>query len=112
MKDEAIKFYAENNLTIRGMIHAGSKRGLPPEAVLEAAEIVYDEIQDGLQVKPLRIAWRVFEKAGPLVAIKEQEKVDTLAEIKQTLQDLKAQMEWHLTPWYKKLWRWLKNVGT
>ena len=107
MKQEIEDFYNGYKLPVRSMIRAGGKRGLTPEAVMEAAEVVYNEIQGGLQIKPIRIAWRVYEKAGPLIAKKKQEKADAIDEIRKTVQELKAQIDWHTLPWYIKLWRWL-----
>ena len=109
MKQEILDFYAERNIPVQKMITVGSTKSLTPESVATAAEIVYDEIQNGLEIKPIRIAWRVYEKAKHLVIEQEIKKDVTIAETNQLVKELKVMLRWHMMPWYKKLWRWING---
>lgn len=73
MKREVIDFYRSKHLEIFKLINKGRDRyGLYPYAVTEAAKEVYQEIQDGLQIKDIQIAWLVFDKAKAVVIPDEQ----------------------------------------
>jgi hypothetical protein len=109
MKQEILDFYAERNIPVRKMISVGAKQSLTPESIAEAAEIVYDEIQNGLEIKPIRIAWRVYATAKHLVMTHEVKKDNTISETYQIVKELKSMLEWHMMPWYKKLWRWING---
>jgi len=109
MKQEILDFYAERNIPVHKMIIVGAKQSLTPESIAEAAKIVYDEIQNGLEIKQIRIAWRVYATAKQLVIKQEVKKEDTISETYQIVKELKAMLEWHMMPWYKKMWRWING---
>ena len=105
MKQEILNFYAERNIPVQKMISVGAKQSLTPESIAQAAEIVYDEIQNGLEIKQIRIAWRVYAMAKHLVVTHNIKKEDTISETYQIVKELKTMLEWHMMPWYKKIWR-------
>lgn len=105
MKQEIIDFFAEHNLHISKMINIGiSRHDLTAEAVKRAAEDVFQRVQDGEEIRPIRLAWEVFAVAKTLkvsAAKKEADKGKKIAELKAEIAELK-------TPWWKKLIRRFK----
>lgn len=65
MQRRIIEFYKSKKLQIPHMIHKRPYDVLP-EQVEEAAEVVYHEIKNGLEIKDIAIARRVFQVARGL----------------------------------------------
>ena len=62
MKKEIIEFYASRGKHITKLI-ARRPAGITPEQIEAGAVKVYNDIQDGLEVKPIRLAGVVKEAA-------------------------------------------------
>jgi len=105
MKQEVLDFYAERGIHVGKMVDVGARKNLTADSVMKAAEEVYDEIQSGLQLEQVRIAWRVYSKAYHIAPIQKIENVQTIMEIKDLLIAFYAEYK---TPWYIKLWRKIK----
>lgn len=98
MRQEVKLFFEDKNLQIEKLIDIGHKKNLTPDSVIEAAEQVYDEIENGMEIEQIRIAWRVYEKARTIAPRQAAFKDDTVKK----LHDLMVE---YTTPWYKKVWR-------
>lgn len=62
MKD-TVKFFADNNFPMSELIKRGKKQGLT-EAQIRAGMIrVYEKVQKGEKVKPIRYAWNAWNEA-------------------------------------------------
>lgn len=89
MKRDAIDFYRENNTPLEKLVVIGvNRRDLTKESILNAAEQLYDETQNGLNVPPVRIAWEVFSRAKILKGHVEKEELDKTIELENELDDL------------------------
>jgi len=83
MKDEIIHFYLENKTPIDKIISIGmGKMGLSRASLEEALVRVYDEIQGGEEVKPIRVAWNVYALAKLLKITADDGKPNEIANIK------------------------------
>lgn len=104
MNQEIEDFFAGHKLPIAKMIMVGvSRRGLSEASILKAAEDVYEEIKNGKEIAPIRIAWAVYSRA-------KMKRGYEMYEVKQ-LKDRVASLEAELgMPWYKKIFRRSSNV--
>jgi hypothetical protein len=92
MKQEVINFYKENNTPMEKLIAIGmNRRGLTLASVISGAEQLYSEIQDGLQVLPVRIAWEVFSRAKVLKGTVEKKELDKTIELENENAVLRAE---------------------
>ena len=99
MKREAIDFYTANKTPLEKLVLIGAHRkDLTEASVTTAAEQLYDEIQGGLKVLPVRIAWEVFSRARVLKGHVEKKELD------RTIGYLK-ELEWYHQPWWKTIFR-------
>jgi len=99
VKDEIIHFYLENKTPIDKIIAIGmNKMELTRASIEEALERVYDEIQGGEEVKPIRVAWKVYALAKHL-KITDDTKDTT------ELENLKKELAWYKQPWWKRVFR-------
>jgi len=113
MRQEVIDFYEAHRIPVKRMIAIGvNRRGLRQNSIEAAAEAVYDDIQAGLQLKPTRIAWEVFNRSTPI-----RNQTASLHDISNTIEKLSndiAALKVILTtptPWYIKLWRKLNGLS-
>ena len=112
MKQEILDFYKGYGIPVHRMVRVGiRRRGLTEKSIREAAETLYGEIQNGLDVEPIRIAWEVYARSS---AAKLDASPATIALVNESVTELKAAIEKlaksfekYSTPWYKRLWRWL-----
>ena len=88
MRQEVKEFYRSKNLPVGRMVGKGSRRGLPGASIRAAAEEVYDEIQNGMEIEDIRIAWRVYDKANHLTPVLEENEDRRLDEIHAMLSEL------------------------
>ena len=99
MKEEIEKFYADNNTPISKMVAVGVGRMyLTPASVRQAAEQVYADIQNGLEIKPIRIAWEVYGRAKSLKIVAEKTEHDRITK-------LEDELKWYRLPWRKRIFR-------
>ena len=67
MKREAIDFYTANKTPLEKLVIIGvNRKDLTEASVTAAAELLYEDIQDGLRIPSVRIAWEVFSRARVL----------------------------------------------
>ena len=91
MKREAIEFYEANQTPLEKLVLIGvNRKDLTKESVTSAAEQLYDEIQGGLKVLPVRIAWEVFSRARVLKGHVEKKELDKTIE----LQNVHDELQW------------------
>jgi hypothetical protein len=91
MKREAIDFYRDNKTPLEKLVMIGvNRKDLTKESVTSAAEQLYDEIQGGLKVLPVRIAWEVFSRARVLKGHVEKKELDKTIE----LQNVHDELQW------------------
>lgn len=77
MKREVIDFYAMNKTPLEHMVAAGvHRKNLTSASITSAAEALYEEIQGGLVIPPVRIAWEIFSRAKALKGIVEKAELD------------------------------------
>jgi hypothetical protein len=89
MKREAIDFYKENNTPLEKLIVIGVERkGLTAASITTGAEQLHTEIQGGLNVPSVRIAWEVFSRAKILKGRVEKIEIDKTIELENELDDL------------------------
>lgn len=100
MRQEVIDFYAGHKIPIDKLVQAGARQGLYPSSVKAAAEKVYESVQAGEKIEPIRLAWETFGRAE-----RRHERVETLDNIQKSLDNLDAKFTDFMIPWYKKLWR-------
>lgn len=110
MKREVIDFYADNKTPMEKLINIGvNRKGLTEASITAAAEVLYDEIQGGLNVLPVRIAWEVFSRAKILKGYVEKKELDKTIELQNVHDDLKGSFD-VLQREYMELEEVLKNV--
>jgi hypothetical protein len=81
------------------MIQVGVNRNsLTAASINAAAEALYDEIQGGLVIKPIRLAWEVFSRAKTLKGTVEAKERDEIAA-------LKTELEFYKLPWWRRIGR-------
>ena len=102
MRSEVEEYFAAHNIPIDKLVQVGARQGLSPKSVKAAAGLVYDDVQCGKRIKPLRLAWTVFARSSRKPT--SQENLDA---IQTSLNGLQAKLDEHMMPWYKKLWRWI-----
>ena len=106
MNDEVKHFYLENKTPIEKIIAIGTSRhGLSSASIREAAVRVYDDIQGGEEVKPIRIAWKVYSLAKHLQMTNEVNEKDKIEQLNSEISELKKRLEWQLQPWWKRFGR-------
>lgn len=104
MNDEVKHFYLENKTPIEKIIAIGmNKMGLSRASLEEALERVYDDIQGGEEIKPIRVAWKVYALA------KQLKIADEVRDMKE-LENLKKELAWYKQPWWKRVFRSYENV--
>lgn len=82
MKRETIDFYAANKTPVEKLVLIGvNRKDLTETSVIAAAEQLYDEIQGGLKVLPVRVAWEVFSRAKILKGHVEKVELDKTIEL-------------------------------
>jgi len=102
MDQKILEFYAGMKVPIHKMVFVGqTRRGLSAAAIEAAAEQLYGEIQDGLEVRQIRLAWEVYARAR---------KVKTQADAKERdeMTKLRERLAWLEQPWYKRVFRRMK----
>lgn len=65
MRQEVVDFYSSHGVPVDRIVSVGRRRGFEEKSVLKAADSLYDEIQGGKRVEPIRLAWEIFKKSGP-----------------------------------------------
>ena len=99
MKREAIEFYEANQTPLEKLVLVGvNRKDLTEASVTAAAELLYEDIQGGLKVPSVRIAWEVFSRARVLKGHVEKKELD------RTIGYLK-ELEWYHQPWWKTIFR-------
>lgn len=120
MRREVNDFFLIHKIPINRMVRVGINKGLEKQSIIDAAEKLYDEVKNGLEIDPIRIAWEVYARASStrldvnpasLSAVmnaveKSEEKMIT------ELREIRAAMKEYETPWYKRLWRKINERGT
>ena len=102
MDQKILDYYAGMKVPVHKMVFIGqTRRGLSAAAIEEAAKQLYDEIQDGLEVRQIRLAWEVYARAR---------KVKTQADAKERdeMKKLRERLAWLEQPWYKRVFRRMK----
>ncbi len=103
MKQEIIDFYKRNKMPLPKVIWVGvNKRNLSSASIEVAAEALYDEIQNGREVRPIRLAWEIFSRAKILRAVADKKENDKIGE-------LERKLEWYQKPWWQRIFRSLPN---
>ena len=99
--NEAIEeFYRQNHIPIGKMISIGvSKMNLTSAAIKEAAKQVYDDIQSGIQIRPIRYAWEVYARAKHLRTEAEAKENERIAA-------LEKELAYYKQPFWKRLRRY------
>ena len=106
MNDEVKHFYLENKTPIEKIIAIGTSRhGLSAASIKEAAVRVFDEIQEGEEVKPIRVAWKVYALAKHLHTTAVVNEKDKIEQLTGEISELKRHLEWQLQPWWKRFGR-------
>lgn len=121
LRKEIEAFYRDNKTPIEKLIAVGvSRRGLAAPAIKEAAEAVYIDIEQGLEVRPIRIAWEVFSRAKRIQGAtdvasqakqehKENKEIQRLegdiVALRETLSQYKA---YCALPWWKRVRRFVE----
>ena len=106
MKDEVIHFYLENKTPIDKIIAIGiGKMGLTRTSIEEALERVYDEIQGGEEINPIRVAWKVYALAKHLRVYADAKENDNIKKLTNEVTELKKQIDWYKQPWWKRFGR-------
>lgn len=88
MRQEVVQFYEANRLSVDRLISVGRRKGLDENSIVLAAERLYDEIQEGREVKPIRMAWHIFslsKRAKDTKADQEKKILEELATVKTLL---------------------------
>jgi len=94
MKREAIEFYEANQTPLEKLVLIGvNRKDLTKESVTSAAEQLYDEIQGGLKVLPVRIAWEVFSRARVLKGHVEKVELDKTIDLQNVHDTLREQFD-------------------
>jgi hypothetical protein len=60
---EAIGFFEENNFSLSDMVTRGKKYGLTEAQVRVGMMRVFDRVNNGEELKPLRYAWAAWDEA-------------------------------------------------
>ena len=106
VNDEVKHFYLENKTPIDKIIAIGTSRHkLSVEAIKEAAVRVFDEIQEGEEIKPIRVAWRVYSLAKHLHMTNIGNERGKIEQLNSEITELKKRLEWQLQPWWKRIGR-------
>lgn len=106
MNDEVKHFYLENKTPIEKIIAIGTSRhGLNAESIKEAAQEIYDAVQGGEEVKPIRLAWRVFSLAKHLHMTEIGNEKGKIEQLNSEISELKKHLDWQLQPWWKRFGR-------
>jgi len=80
--DKKIKeFYAKKNLHVNRMVEK-RPADIKPAQVYVAAEKLYQRIQNGLDIKDIKIVWKIWEMARDCATTEYDEKRKRLAELK------------------------------
>lgn len=98
MNQKILDFYAGHNLHVPKMIHVGSvRKNLQVEAIKQAAESVYQDIQDGkIALRQIEIAWEVYSRAkGKHIEAAQKENDE--------MNSLKSQLEWSHKPLWERI---------
>jgi len=94
MKREAIDFYRANNTPLEKMVLIGvNRKDLTEASVTAAAELLYEDIQDGLRIPSVRIAWEVFSRARVLKGHVEKKELDRTIELQNVHDTLREQFD-------------------
>lgn len=64
MRREANDFFLIHKVPINRMVRVGINKGLEKQSIVDAAEKLYDEVKNGLEIDPIRIAWEVYARAS------------------------------------------------
>jgi len=82
MQREAIDFYRDNKTPLEKLVMIGvNRKDLTEASVTAAAELLYEDIQGGLKVPSVRIAWEVFSRARVLKGHVEKKELDKTIEL-------------------------------
>jgi len=94
MKREAIDFYTANKTPLEKLVMIGvNRKDLTKESVTAAAEQLYDEIQGGLKIPQVRVAWEVFSRARVLKGHVEKKELDKTIELQNVHDDLQERFD-------------------
>lgn len=102
MRQEVVDFYRGNNTPIEKIVNIGvCRHGHSEESLRKAAENLYDEIQAGLEVRPIRIAWEVFSRAKLVRAAKAEGEQGELSRLSDENEILREKLSQNSTWWDK-----------
>ena len=97
--DEAKAFFAENKVPIDKMVSVAVHRlHLSADSVEEAAEQVYNRVQEGERMEPIRVAWNVYSLAKRIKATSD-------AKERREMEAMRKRLEWLEQPWYRRIFR-------
>lgn len=103
MKQEVIDFYKIHKIPIEKMVQVGTeRRRLSAPNIRQAAENLYNEILDGLELKPIQLAWEVYKRAAHIGAVSEEDKARDYESI---ISKMAAEIAYYKMPFYKKWFR-------
>ena len=107
MREETEKWLEDNGLSLEKMIAVWE---LPPLAIIEAAENQYDKIVgSGEFVKRISVGWRIKELAEQMAQGINIHEMRKLRSANQYIRELQEEIAKLRTPWYSKLWRFLRR---
>ena len=88
MKQVVREFYAANKTPMAKMVSVGVKmKSLSGPAIEAAAEMIYDEVKKGREIRPIRLVWEVFSRAKIINA------------------EIQRKTDWYAQPWWKIAFR-------
>lgn len=97
--EEARAFFASNKIPIDKMAAVGTYRlQLSAEAVEEAAQRVFEDVQEGREIPQIRLAWQVYSLAKRL-------KATTDARERREMEAMRRRLAWLEQPWYRRIFR-------
>lgn len=95
---EIDNFFADNKIPLKNIVMVGVRRhGLPAPAIREAAESIYNDVQAGRQIDPIRLAWEVY-------ALAKQLKAAGIVSEKEKIAALERELAYYKLPWWRRIW--------
>ena len=106
MREEVTQWLNDYNLQ-PGKLRA--KWNIPLIAIVEAVESVYNKVQAGMEIKPIRIGWTIRALA---IAISRRDDIQEVKDIQTASEkifilenELKLYTAWFKLSWYKRLFK-------
>jgi len=87
------------------MVRVGINKGYTGQSIIDAAEKLYDEMQNGLCVDPIRLAWEVYHRANIERVIINPATLGSIYDEMMALKNEITELKKVSVPWYMKLWR-------